>query len=345
MQPEGPSSAFIQKMTGPPGQDEAPSGSNKLLRRRHHMIPYLLLVTYFFSLLMLFFSAYFLLYGGNFRGQLSTSIPLYFYVILIFIETPYISAAAVVILVIILYCLLLLPIGRSFREGQRPSDTAMGYFGMMGPFLLIGSVLITLIETSLNIPILNGSGTSSSEYFDFLNLIYAPFVEEIGFRMIPVGIVTFIPFLIHIMPSQSNRSRYLINPAKAFFIYLVAPGYLRSRFGGRSRWVDLVMILVSSAIFAYAHVYFGSWAIGKIAPVFFDGIILCVGYLKFGLYVDIPLHFFLNDYAGLGAYVPAASGIIIPLFVWSIVCAVIASFYSSAGIKRFFTHNASNEVT
>ncbi|EQD48324.1 CAAX amino terminal protease family, partial [mine drainage metagenome] len=128
----------------------------------------------------------------------------------------------------------------------------------------------------------------------------------------------------------------LVSPLKAFFVYLAAPGYYRSRYGGRIRGIDLVLIIFTSAIFAYAHIYYGAWSWGKLLPIFVDGLILAVGYLKFGIYVDIPLHWFINDFAGLELVDPATLALLVFVLIWCLVASVVGMIYSLRSIRRFF---------
>jgi hypothetical protein len=67
-----------------------------------------------------------------------------------------------------------------------------------------------------------------------------------------------------------------------------------------------------------------------------DGIILAVGYLKFGLYVDIPLHWFINDFAGLELVDPSSLGFLIFVLIWCMIAFVIGVVYSIPSIRRFF---------
>ena len=315
-------------------------------RKRRSALSYVLLVTYILSIVMLLLSfAYLVSLGGLPLGAyLKEQASPYFFVLLLLVYLPSTSILAIVIFIILGYALIFATLGTGFNSTIPPIESSNGFFSMMAPVLLILSIIITAAEEAVNIPII-GQGTAvTAGYSSFVNLIYAPFVEEFGFRILPLGILTFIPFMLHVrQPSDigANKARYLVSPVRSFLLYLVSPGYYRSRYGGRSRGVDLILILITSALFAYAHVYYGAWSWGKIFPTFMDGIILAVGYLKFGLYVDIPLHWFINDFAGLELVDPSSLGFLIFVLVWCMIAFVIGVVYSIPSIRRFFRTSGS----
>jgi membrane protease YdiL (CAAX protease family) len=322
-------------------QDNNPTYGIRKARTERNALSYVLLVTYILSIVMLMLTfAYLVSLGGLPLGNfLKLQVNPYFFVLLLLVELPFTSLLAVVIFIILCYAIFFAALGTGFNSTISPIDSSNGFFSMMAPVLLIVSIIITAAEESLGIPILGQQPLVTNTYSGFVGLIYAPFAEELGFRILPLGILTFIPFIAHIRhPPNANadHAKYILPPIKTFFLYLVSPGYYRSRYGGRNRGVDLVLILVTSGIFAYAHVYYGAWSWGKLFPIFVDGIILAVGYLKFGLYVDIPLHWFINDFAGLEIADPLTLGFLILVLIWCMVACVIGIIYSIPSVKRFF---------
>ena len=318
----------------------------RTMRKRRNALSYVLLVTYLLSLVMLILTfAYLVSFGGlPLKDFLKMQVNPYFFILLLFVELPSTSLLYVVIFIILGYAIVFAAVGTGFNSSISPIDSSNGFFSMMAPVLLIVSLIITVAEESLGIPILGPQPVTTAAYGGFVALIYAPFVEEFGFRILPLGVLTFIPFIMHVkQPSKGigDHTGYLVPPVKAFFIYLVAPGYYRSRYGGRNRAIDLILILVTSAIFAYAHVYYGAWSWGKLFPIFVDGIILAVGYLKFGLYVDIPLHWFINDFAGLELVDPSTLGFLVFVLIWCMVACVIGIVYSIPSVRRFFRSSRS----
>ncbi len=343
-----PSSAINQyhKVTGG-NEDSVPVEGKK----SGHIVPFVLIVTYIFLALMVILSASYLLFfsGVPLSRILTGSDYVYFYFLLLLFEVPGISLFGIVITVIFLYALFTTVIGFTFNSHVRPFDNPNGFFGMMAPLLFLLSAFIILIEESLQIPIggptIITTGSAYSVYKYFLNLIYAPFMEELGFRILPIGIVTFIPFILYTRrkTTAENGRPFDMNAFKAFGLYILSPGYMRKKYGGRNKYADFTMIIVTSEFFAYAHIYFGLWSWGKILPVFIGALILAVGYLKFGVYMDIMLHFFLNAASGLLIAFPSSIGFIILLVLWSVIGSLIAIPYCFTSMWKFFSVSKNNE--
>lgn len=310
-----------------------------------HIIPFFLLITYIFLAVMLILSASFLLFFGGIplNRIITGNDDIYFYFLLLLFDVPGVNLFGIVIIIVIIYAVFTGVVGFAFNSHVRPFDNPNGFFGMMAPLLFILSAFIILVESSLNIPIGGPVGTTagsaSSIYRYFLNLIYAPFAEELGFRILPIGITTFIPFILYARKKgrSANGEPFEMNSLKAFGLYILSPGYMRKRYGGANKYVDFTMIIVTSEFFAYAHVFFGLWSWGKLLPVFVGALILAVGYLKFGVYMDILLHFFLNDAAGLLIAFPSSIGFIILLVLWSIIGTFIAIPYCLSSMVKFFS--------
>lgn len=322
-------------------QSNVTSYTTGKMRNRRSSASYVFLVTYVLSIGMLLLTiAYLYSLGGlPLRNFLKLQVSPYFFILILLVKPPSVSLLAVVIFIIIGYAVVFAVLGAGFNSAISPIDSSNGFYSMMAPVLLIVSLIITVAEESLGIPILGQQAGTTAYYRGFVDLVYAPFVEELGFRILPLGIITFIPFVMHIrQPSNvsADQRKYIVPPVKSFFLYLVSPGYYRSRYGGRNREVDLILIFVTSGIFAYAHIYYGAWSWGKLLPIFVDGIILAVGYLKFGLYVDIPLHWFINDFAGLEIVEPSTLPFLIFVLIWCMFACVIGIIFSIPSIRRFF---------
>jgi len=60
---------------------------------------------------------------------------------------------------------------------------------------------------------------------------------------------------------------------------------------------EWVMIIVTSALYGYAHVMSGiGWQVGKITSVFVQGFIFAVAYIAYGFEAPILLHWYFNYY-------------------------------------------------
>ncbi len=198
----------------------------------------------------------------------------------------------------------------STKPVKRMIDSPAGYFAVVGPALILVTVVITLIEQSFGVGI-GGSSIEnqlkSAPFLGYTSLIYAPFAEEIGFRIIPLGLFSF--FLVYSKSRNVRDSLYSI----------VAPGRMRAKYGLKIGWTGLVLILATSVIWGYAHVYYGAWDAGKILTVTITGIGFGFAYLKFGLYLDIPMHWLNNGALTLAAIFPATVGVVAAFTGWIIL--------------------------
>lgn len=251
--------------------------------------------------------------------------PVYFFVLLPMVFVGYFPFVLIVGVMMALYITFFyfMIAGSSSRPG-RLIDTPAGYFVIVGPALIVITVLITLIEQSFGIGI-GGSSIENqllaSPYLGYNSLIYAPFAEEIGFRVIPLGIFTFV--------TVYAKSRNL----KDSLYSIVAPGRMRNKYELKIGWMGIVLILATSILWGYAHVYYGAWDAGKMITVAITGIALAVGYLKFGVYVDIPIHWLNNG--------PLTLAVIFPISLLAVSLFTIWLFIAgTAGIIILFIYYA-----
>jgi hypothetical protein len=144
----------------------------------------------------------------------------------------------------------------------------------------------------------------SNIYEILLVLAYAPVVEEIGFRLIPIGLIVIIYVFL---TSRKNRSSLEgLNSFKLFFTALIYPENAKKMVGlktlsehgfwkGTSRG-EWVMILVTSAFFGLTHVLSGGWEAGKFTSVFVQGLVFALSYVAYGFEAPILLHWFFDYY-------------------------------------------------
>ncbi len=316
----------------------------------YDIVPYILFLTYIFLAVMLVLSASYLLFvGGIPLSKIITgSENIYFYFLLLLFVVPGSNLLGIVIIILVIYAVFTGVVGLSFNSHVKPFDNPNGFFGMMAPFIFLLSAFIIAVESALNIPIggpIYVSNYAFGKYSYFLNLIYAPIVEELGFRILPIGIVTFIPFILHVKRGGNSvgGETFKMNSLKVFALYILFPGYMRKKYGGANKYVDFTMIIVTSEFFAYAHTYFGMWSWGKLLPVFLVALILAVGYLKFGVYMDILLHFFLNDATGLVIAFPSSIVFIYLLVIFSAIVSLIAIAFSFSSMWRYFSASKNKE--
>lgn len=172
---------------------------------------------------------------------------------------------------------------------------------LLSSMLLVAVTVIIYLQNLAGIPtgaVQPEAGESAQEFF--LLLAYAPVAEELGFRLIPIGI--FTAALVF-----SARMRTRANGAKLFIASFIYPEGAKRMVGlrnvtdqgfwrgiSRGEWA---MILIASSVFAYAHVASGiGWEIGKISSVFVQALFFGVVYIAYGFGAPILMHWFFNYY-------------------------------------------------
>ncbi|MDR2866464.1 MAG: CPBP family intramembrane metalloprotease [Methanomassiliicoccaceae archaeon] len=116
--------------------------------------------------------------------------------------------------------------------------------------------------------------------------IYASVWEEILCRMLMIGV-----------------------PIAIYALWRNEKGSWKRIFGGfEMNAAAIVLILISSAIFAYAHV--DGWDVYKTIPTFAAGLAMGYLFVKYGIYAPIMLHFLIN-YMSSFEWVLGDAGIIL----------------------------------
>lgn len=288
---------------------------------------FLFLVYFTFSLAFLFLIiSIILVISPTWGTALSQPVNPYFFVFLevfFFAPVPIISIFVVMFaLYIVIFITLVVQSGKDRKKNVL--DTPIGYLVAVASAVELVAVIISKIENMLGTSI---GGTSidsqlqNNPLLGYMSLIYAPFVEELGFRIIPLGVYSFI-LTVYV----SLKKNGLVN-LKDSLLSIIIPGHVRRKYNIHLGGVDWILIIATSAIFGYAHIYFGAWDWGKFIPVFVTGIALAVGYLKFGVYVDIPGHWFFNGFMTLFYLDPALvvpSGLLVLWFLFVGVVSLIA---------------------
>ena len=134
----------------------------------------------------------------------------------------------------------------------------------------------------------------------FLNLAYAPVVEELGFRLIPIGLFTV--FYVFSARRRTVGGGFKLILASIFYPegakkMAGLPNVSEHGFWRGIRVSEWTMVLAASAFFAVAHVISGvGWEPGKVTSVFVQGFFFAVTYLAYGFEAPILLHWFFNYY-------------------------------------------------
>lgn len=168
---------------------------------------------------------------------------------------------------------------------------------------LIAVIIIQSFQEVSGIP--TGTPPLPGEPFlDFFDLSYAAVAEEVGFRIIPIGVFLILYLfwakkkvrtfsfgqrlkLLLIAPLFPDRAKRMVD-AKTVDEYGIRGGISLGEWG---------MVLFTSIFFGLAHFLpGGSWEIGKITSAAATGIVMSLSYLAYGAQASIIIHWFFNAY-------------------------------------------------
>ena len=143
--------------------------------------------------------------------------------------------------------------------------------------LILVSVLITFIQEGFGITTIAPSAENNLIQFYMITL--APLTEEIGFRVLLIGLPLFA------MYSHKSSIRLFFKSLWRPKHYLHIPDNKRA----------ITLILIVGVFFGLAHIIAGeSWSDGKFAQATASGIIIGWVYYRFGLLSAIMIHWATN---------------------------------------------------
>jgi hypothetical protein len=160
-----------------------------------------------------------------------------------------------------------------------------GMVNMMSWFsiLILASVIIEMIQQSFGIKI--EPPQADNNLIRFFQLSTSPLTEEVGFRIILIGIPLFLIYS-HI-PSWKIFFKSLWRPSK----YLDIENYKK----------PMVLVITIGIFFGVAHIMSGTpWSPGKISQASIAGIIIGWVYVRYGFAPAVLIHwgtnYFLSSY-------------------------------------------------
>ncbi|MBS7633945.1 CPBP family intramembrane metalloprotease [Candidatus Bathyarchaeota archaeon] len=168
----------------------------------------------------------------------------------------------------------------------------------------VTSKIIHLIEEACGIPV-GQAPVSADPLVAFLQISISPLLEEVIFRILPIGVFSATYLLTSLQLGKPNIS--LREKMKLSLLILISPergkriAHLKTiaEFGfmkgiSSSEWL---MVFLTSAIFGFSHyVPPTTWGAGKILSAFIQGVIMGLAYLAYGFQTPIIIHWFLNYY-------------------------------------------------
>ncbi|MGP6207769.1 type II CAAX prenyl endopeptidase Rce1 family protein [Cuniculiplasma sp. SKW3] len=244
---------------------------------------------------------YYFYYPPN--GEFGFSLPMPFWI----------GVAVLLVLYVIIFSYDLLYEKNDRR--RNPLETPIGFIAGVGSLLYVLSIILVLSQDLIGAPISSSFITQDEKLIPnllYYELIYAPFIEEIEFRIIPIGLYLFVRYYM-----QKKNFRW-------YEVFLF-PGRLMRRFGRKLDRYDWGAIIITSFLFGFAHYEYGGWSTTKIPQAAIVGVGLALGFMLFGPFVDIPIHF-LFDGAGsveiLPNLVSAGEPLVIIWILLIFVCAI-----------------------
>ncbi len=248
--------------------------------------------------------------------------PSAFYLFFLLLNTPSIGVATIwlnvgMTILYSIFFLSMLYLGVKRWKGPAINNPAI-FYGAMASFALMISLVMVLIEKAMGIQIGGASIQSelqSQPYLGYVQLIFAPFAEEFGFRILPLGLISVY------YVARANGTR--LDSLAAF----VMPGIMRKKYGLNLTVLDYILITATSILFGAAHYLFGAWDPGKIISAAFVGFVLAFGFIKFGIFVDIPIHWFFNGFTTVTLIVPSSTNFYVIAILWALLSGAIATVF------------------
>lgn len=173
---------------------------------------------------------------------------------------------------------------------------------MITSMMFVATIILHTLQSQAGVP--TGEPPISDSFLDFIMVSRAPIVEEVIFRIVPIG-----AFLVTYISVVGGRMRHMLSLSgrlRMFFLSIVQPDKAKGQlglktigengfFGGGMTWGEWIMVFFTGVLFGLAH-YYGSWGPGKISQAALNGVIFALAYLYYGVQAPILLHWFFNYY-------------------------------------------------
>jgi len=199
-------------------------------------------------------------------------------------------------------------VGKTFSQPlSKIFDNWLFVMPIIASALFVGVILLIGLQDLFKVP----TGALSTpqtdiEVFDlYLNISYAPLIEEVGFRITPIGgfLLVYL-FLIKTFENKVTLSSW--QRFKLFVFSFLYPDSAKNivgektvavnGFNGISRG-EWIIILITSILFGVAHILTGiGWEIGKVTSTFIQGFVFAIVYVAYGFQAPILMHWFFNYY-------------------------------------------------
>jgi len=188
------------------------------------------------------------------------------------------------------------------------SPTKWGFFKnnllampVITSMLLVAIIALHYFQSQSGVP--TGSLPQSDPFLDFLKVSRAPLVEEIIFRIIPIG--SFLVIYLYIVGKRTKPYFSWSQRLKTVILSVLQPEKAKEKIGLRTinerglfrgmTWGEWIMVGFTAFLFGIAH-YFGGWGPGKISQAAMSGAVFALAYLYYGIQAPILLHWYFNYY-------------------------------------------------
>lgn len=174
----------------------------------------------------------------------------------------------------------------------------------LATIVLVVVVLLQSLQESAGVQ--TGGLSFENPVLGFLSISYAPFVEELSFRITTIGLLDGVYFVWRTRRHSQYESTK--GALRLLTIAMWKPERAKELLGfptirdhgvrGISRLEWVALVLTSGAFGAAHYLYGGGWEIGKISTAMVSGLALGYVYLRYGAYAPVLLHWFFNYYFG-----------------------------------------------
>jgi len=236
--------------------------------------------------------------------------------VVIFFYIPITPTVGVVFIFLVSVFFLCLLAAWKFRESfhnvirkgsSRPVRKLFNNFLVVLPIitsmLLMADLAIVNLQSSAGLPT-EPPPTDPNPFIELFIINYMVLIEEIGFRISPIGLF----LIIHIFGAGVRHGIKLcrVERLKLFFTALLYLDAAKKEVGlktvsdfgirGGISLGEWVMIFLTSFAWGVAHFLVGGWTVGKFTSVFINGLVFGLTYIVYGAYAPILLHWFFNYY-------------------------------------------------
>jgi len=168
--------------------------------------------------------------------------------------------------------------------------------------LFVTTIVLHTLQSQAGFP--TGEPIVGDPFLDFLMVSRAPIIEEIIFRIIPIG--TLLVTYISVVGGSTRYGLTIGARLKMAILSVVQPDKAKEMmglktidrngfFGGGVTWGEWIMVLLTSSAFGIAH-FFSGWGPGKISQASINGAVFALAYLYYGIQAPLLLHWYFNYY-------------------------------------------------